>query len=87
MANTKSAQKRVRQTETRTERNKTLKTRVRSMRKKVLAAIEAGDKDAASSAAREFSSSVDKALKSNVFHKRTASRLKSNMAKKASAVQ
>jgi len=86
MANIKSAQKRARQTVIRTERNKMLRTRVRTLRRKALAAIEAGDKEAAAVAAREFSSSVDKAAKKNVLHKNTASRLKGKMASKAASI-
>ncbi len=54
MANTKSAIKRNRQTVTRTERNRAEKSRMKSARKKALAAIETGDKDEASKAASEL---------------------------------
>ena len=52
MAHTKSAQKRIRQTEVRTERNRAAKSRIRTLRKKVADALTAGDKTAATAAAK-----------------------------------
>ena len=81
MANTKSALKRVRQTKTRTIRNKTLTSRMKNLRKKTLALTEAGDKEAAQKNFTEFSSAVDKCLKSNIIHKNKAANLKSKTSK------
>ncbi len=81
MANTKSAQKRVRQTEVRTERNRADKTRIKTLRKKALAAVAAGDKPAAAAAASTFASAVDKAAKRNLVHPNRAANLKSKTAK------
>lgn len=78
MANTKSALKRVRQTERRTEINKATKSRIKTLRKKVAAAVEGGDKEVAETAFRAFSSAVDRAAKTNLLHKNAAARLKSN---------
>jgi small subunit ribosomal protein S20 len=80
MANTKSAEKRVRQTATRTLRNKILKTRVKNTRKDVIAAVTAGDAKVVAEKLAAFSSAADKAAKANVIHKNTASRLKSRTA-------
>lgn len=77
MANTKSALKRVRQTETRTDRNKSLTTRMKSLRKKTIATAEAGDKDAAKKSFSEFTSAVDKCVKNNIIHKNKGANLKS----------
>ncbi len=63
MAHTKSAQKRIRQTEVRTERNRAAKSRIRTLRKKVSEALSAGDKTAATTAVSELASAVDKAAK------------------------
>ena len=79
MANTKSALKRVRQTERRTERNKSDKSRIKTLRKKVDSALEGGKKDVAETAFREFASAVDRATKTNLYHKNAAARLKSNL--------
>ena len=79
MANIKSAEKRARQTPTRTARNRALKTRVKSARKAVLAALAAGDKKSLAAKISEFASAADKAANANVLHKNTASRLKQRL--------
>jgi small subunit ribosomal protein S20 len=81
MANHKSSVKRARQTIVRTERNRAAKSRIKTLRKKVLSAIAAGDKQAAVKASAEFSSAADKAAKSNVIHSNKAANLKSKTAK------
>ena len=81
MANTKSALKRVRQTEVRTERNRADKTRMKTLRKKTLAAVAAGDKAVAVSAANILSSALDKAAKRNLIHPNKAANLKRKTAK------
>jgi len=81
MANSASALKRVRQNETRTARNKSLSTRMKSLRKKTLASAEAGDKDAAQKTFSEFASAVDKCAKNNIIHKNKAANLKSKTQK------
>lgn len=82
MANIRSAEKNIRKTKTRTAHNQTVKSRIRTLRKKVLAAVETGDAKAANTALAEFASAADKAAKTNVIHKNTASRLKSRVASK-----
>ena len=77
MANSKSALKRIRQNETRNTRNTDIKTRVKTLRKKTLAAAKAGDKDATTKAFQEFTSVVDKCAKKKIFHKNKAANLKS----------
>jgi small subunit ribosomal protein S20 len=81
MANTKSALKRVRQTEVRTERNRADKSRIKTLRKKALAAVAAGDKPAAAAAASVLASAVDKAAKRNLVHTNKAANIKSKTAK------
>jgi small subunit ribosomal protein S20 len=81
MANHKSAIKRNRQTVVRTERNRAEKSRMKTVRKKAIAAITSGDKDAATKAVSEFSSVVDKAAKRNLIHPNKAANLKSKTAK------
>jgi len=85
MANIKSAQKRVRQTKTRTERNKTIKSRVRSSFRKLQDTIKDGSDEDVLTAIKSYSSSVDKAYKNNIFHKNKAANLKSKAAKAAKA--
>ena len=81
MANTKSAIKRNRQTLIRTERNRAEKSRMKTLRKKTLAAIEAGNMEEAQKASSLFSSVVDKAAKRNLIHPNKAANLKSRTAK------
>ena len=81
MAHTKSAKKRIRQTEVRTDRNRAVKSRIRTLRKKVLSAVTSGDKAAAATAVSELSSAVDKAAKTNLIHGNKAANIKSKAAK------
>lgn len=81
MANHKSSIKRARQTIVRTERNRAEKSRFKTLRKAVVAAIASGDKDAASLASSAFSSVIDKAAKRNLVHPNKAANLKSKTAK------
>jgi len=81
MANNSSALKRIRQTETRTVRNKTLTSRMKSLRKKTLASAEAGDKETAQKTLAEFSSAVDKCIKNKIIHKNKGANLKSKTSK------
>jgi small subunit ribosomal protein S20 len=86
MANHKSSIKRARQTIVRTERNRAEKSRMKTLRKKALGAIAAGDKDAALSASKELASAVDKAAKRRVIHPNKAANLKSKTAKAIAAI-
>jgi len=81
MANTKSAIKNIRKTATQTVRNQRIKTRLKTLNKKVAAAAASGDNDAVKSAAIEFVSALDKAAKTKVVHSNAARRLKSSCAK------
>jgi small subunit ribosomal protein S20 len=81
MANSKSALKRVRQIKRRTDRNKVLRTQVKSLRKKSVEAAQAGKTDEAQAALKELSSAVDRAQKKGVFHRNKAANLKSRAAK------
>lgn len=81
MANHKSALKRVRQTKTRTERNRQRKTTIKKLRKETIAAVESGDAKAAAEGLSKYSSAVDKAAKKGLIHKNKAANLKSRAAK------
>jgi len=86
MANHKSSIKRARQTVVRTERNRAQKQRIKTIRKKTLAAIASGDKEVAAKTASELASAVDKASKSNLFHPNKAANIKSKTAKALAAL-
>lgn len=81
MANIKSAKKRILVTKTKNERNKAIKSNVKTAVKKVFAAVEAGDKAAANAALVEATSVIEKATSKGVFHKNTAARKVSAIAK------
>ena len=81
MANIKSAKKRILVTETRTARNKAIKSSVKTAVKKVRVAIEAQDKEAAKAALLNATTVIDKAASKGVYHKNTASRKVSRLAK------
>jgi len=86
MANTKSVQKRARQSEKRTQNNRAVKTRVKSARRAVADSIAAGDKAAATEKWSALASAADRAAKSGVIHKNSAGRLKGLYAKRISAL-
>lgn len=83
MANHKSAAKRARQTIKRTERNRATKAKVRTLSKKVEAAVSANDKKAAGEAVKAATRAVQKAATKGVIHKNTAARRQSRLAKQA----
>ena len=87
MANHFSALKRARQTVKRTERNRAsasqLRTALRSMRE----SLTKGDKTAAEQVYRQTTSALDKAIQKGVLHENTASRYKSRLAARLSALK
>ena len=74
MANIKSAKKRIKVTETKTLRNKAIKSGVKTAIKKVDAAVAAGDKELAQANLQLAISEIDKATTKGVYHKNTSSR-------------
>lgn len=80
MANIKSAKKRILVNRTKAERNKAIKSGVKTSVKKVIAAIEANDKAAAQQALVAATATIDKAATKGVYHKNTASRKVSRLA-------
>lgn len=76
MANLKSSQKDIRRIERRTARNVQLRSRLKTLSKKLSAAKASGDTEAAKVVAKEFISALDKATKSHVIHPNKASRHK-----------
>ena len=86
MANTASAQKRIRQTEKRTARNAARKSRMRTFVKKVEAAIAGGDKDAAAAALRAAQPEMQRAAGKGVVHDNTVSRKISRLSARIKAL-
>ena len=74
MANIKSAKKRIVISKKREMRNKSVKSKVKTMVKKVEAAIQAGDKAEAEAALKVAISEISKAANKGIYHKNTAAR-------------
>ena len=86
MANIKSQIKRNKQNAKAHERNKAVKTGLKSAVRKFREAAEAGDKDNATVLANDAGRKLDKAVSKGVIHKNQAANRKSAMAKKAAAL-
>ncbi len=86
MANIKSQIKRNRQNEIARERNKAVKTSLKSAVRKFREAAEAGDKDAALDTAAVATKKLDKAVSKGVIHKNQAANRKSAIARKAASL-
>lgn len=80
MANIKSAKKRILVSRRNAEKNKSIRSGVKTAIKKVNAAIEAGDKNAASEALTAATKAIDMACTKGVYHKNNASRKVSRLA-------
>ena len=74
LANIKSAKKRVITSQVRAERNKAIKSRVKTYIKKVEAAVAAGDKAAANEVLPVAIAEIEKAASKGIFHKNAAAR-------------
>ena len=81
MANIKSAKKRILVTRTRAERNKAIRSKVKTAIKKVEAAVNAKDAETAKAALLDATATIDKAATKGVYHKNNASRKVSRLAK------
>lgn len=87
MANIKSQKKRVLTNAKAHERNKAVKSEIKTAIKKVDAAVTAGDADTAASAAQHASRLLDRAATKGVIHKNQAANRKSGIMKRASEVE
>lgn len=74
MANIKSAKKRIIVNRTKADRNKSIRSKVKTAIKKVDAAIAAKDSEAAAVELKNAISEIDKAQRKGIYHKNTASR-------------
>lgn len=86
LANIKSAKKRILVSQKRHDKNKAIKSSVKTAMKKVDAAVAANDKAAAEAALLAATSTIDKAATKGVYHKNNAARKVSRLAKAVSAM-
>ena len=87
MANIKSAKKRVLVTKRNYDRNKSIKSSVKTAIKKVELAVEQNDAEAAKAALPGAISAIDRAETKGVYHKNNASRKVSRLSKAVNSIQ
>lgn len=86
MANIKSQIKRNRQNELARERNKSVRSALKTAVRRFEEAVTAGNTDDAKKLANEATKKLDKAASKNVIHKNQAANRKSAIAKKAASL-
>ncbi|MBW9206451.1 30S ribosomal protein S20 [Mumia sp. zg.B53] len=86
MANIKSQIKRNRQNERARERNKAVRSELKTVVRRFTDAIDAGNTDEAQQLARAATRKLDKAASKGVIHKNQAANRKSSIAKKSAAL-
>ena len=86
MANIKSANKRISVIATKTERNKAIKSEVKTYIKKVEAAVAAKDAAAAKDVLAIATKKIDMAASKGVYHKNNAARKVSRLTKAVNSI-
>ena len=86
MANTPQAKKRIRRNDNRAEIIGARRSRIRSFVKKVEAALDAGDKDAAKTALSAAQPEMARGVARGVLHKNTVARKMSRLSKRVAAL-
>ena len=87
MPNTKSAEKQLRASRKKAERNKAVISRIKTEVKKFISYIDAKDVNSAKSQIALVYSLLDKAAKKHIIHSNTASRKKARLAKRLSLIE
>ena len=87
MANHLSAVKRARQTERRTTRNRANTSALRTQLRELRETIAKGDRPSAEQMYRKTVSALDKAIQKGTLHENTASRYKSRLGTRVSAMK
>jgi small subunit ribosomal protein S20 len=86
MANTKSAEKRAREAIERRARNVAHRSKVRSAVRKVVTAIQSGNKAEAAAALKSASPVIDAMARKGIIHRNKAARHKSRLAAQIKAL-
>ena len=86
MANIKSAKKRVIVNRTKAERNKAIRSEVKTSIKKVEAAVAAKDLAAAQAALKVATATIESAFSKGVYHKNNAARKVSRVSKAVNSI-
>ena len=87
MPNTKSAERRMRNSARKRLHNRSIKSSLHQLEKKYLAVIASGKKTDAAESLRAVSSAFDKAAKKGVIHKSMADRKKSRLSARLGALK
>jgi small subunit ribosomal protein S20 len=87
MPNTKSAERRMRNSARKQLQNRSTKSRLGTLEKKYSDLVAAGKKTEATAAYNELSSALDKAAKTGTVHRSTAGRKKSRLALRLNKVK
>ncbi len=87
MANSAQSRKRARQAERHRQRNASYRSMFRTFIKKVIAAINEGDREKAQSAYQQAVSIIDKTANKGLIHKNKAARHKSRLNARIRAMQ
>jgi small subunit ribosomal protein S20 len=86
MAHHKSAEKRIRQTETRTAQNRARSSRIKTEVKKVEQALTTGNKTAAEAALRDAQPELQRGVSKGLLHRNTVARKISRLSKRVKAL-
>ena len=87
MANTKSAEKAAQQAEKHRARNLALRSRMRTVIRKVTSAVASGNKQAAQDSYKEAVPVIDSLVNKQIIHRNKAARHKSRLAARIRALQ
>ena len=87
MAHSKSAKKRIRQSEDRRLRNRSEKSALRTTLKKFNAAVKSGDPETAASSFKTAQKKLDKTASKGILRKGTANRVKSRLSARLKAAK
>ncbi len=86
MANTAAAKKEIRKNARRRQRNRLVKAKTRTVTKRAVGAIEAGDANA-EALMRQAQTELDAAAQKGIIHRNAAARKKSRLAKRLRQAQ
>ncbi len=87
MPNTKSAERRMRNSARKRARNRSVKSQLHTLEKNYLQLVASGKKDEASTALKGLTSALDKAAKKGVVHSGKADRKKSRLSIRLAAAK
>lgn len=86
MPNNASSEKRRRQNEKRNLKNRSVKSEIKTLTKKLMTAVEKKDRESAATVLRTTQAKLDKAAKVGVMHRNTVARRKSLLMRKLASI-